>query len=465
MLIVTDGARPLRHHRRRRRARARARRHRHRLRRQLRARRRPRALRPGPRRRGDRPPGDGDRRRDLRLHQRQRHGGKPRCRGEIGFRPVDRRPTIRCCAAGSHAPHVREWWGDPEEELGFIRDMVEGRDTTRPFVIELDGAPVGYIQVWFIGHHQNATWIDDHPWLAELPVGRGRRRPLARRPRAAVAGHRLGRARRLRRAGCAPRATATIVIDPDPANARAVRAYAKAGFRPIPHLEGRTGDMLIMQYHPNAQTARHDRPDPPRDRLRARPLHHRPGRRQARRRRGAAQPLAAQAAAGRHPRGGLPEEHPDDRPDRRRQDRDLAPPRQARQGAVPQGRGDQVHRGRLRRPRRRADRPRPRRRRDRHDPRGRCASGSRPAPTRPPRTGCIDALAGEGARDQTREMFRRKLRVRRARRQGDRARGRRHLEPVPDDGDPRPARHGHGRAQPRRHLRQGLRRPPRSAAG
>ena len=76
----------------------------------------------------------------------------------------------------------------------------------------------------------------------------------------------------------------------------------------------------------------------------------------------------------------------------------------------------------------------------------------------------IDALAGDGARDQTREMFRRKLRVGRARRQGDRARGRRHLEPVPDDGDPRPARHGHGRAEPRRHLRQGLRRRPQGAA-
>ena len=71
----------------------------------------------------------------------------------------------------------------------------------------------------------------------------------------------------------------------------------------------------------------------------------------------------------------------------------------------------------------------------------------------------IDALAGDGARDQTREMFRRKLRVGRARRQGDRARGRRHLQPLPDDGHPRPARHGHGRAEPRRHLRQGLRRP------
>ena len=66
-------------------------------------------------------------------------------------------------------PHLREWWGDPDEELGFIRDMVEGRDTTLPFLITLGGEPVGYIQCWFIGHHQNETWIRDNPWLAALP--------------------------------------------------------------------------------------------------------------------------------------------------------------------------------------------------------------------------------------------------------------------------------------------------------
>jgi aminoglycoside 6'-N-acetyltransferase len=42
----------------------------------------------------------------------------------------------------------------------------------------------------------------------------------------------------------------TIIIDPDPENARAVRAYEKAGFRAIPRLLGRTGDTLIMQYDP-----------------------------------------------------------------------------------------------------------------------------------------------------------------------------------------------------------------------
>jgi len=168
----------------------------------------------------------------------------------IGFRPVGAEdyPLLRAWLA---EPHIREWWGDPAEELGFIRDMVEGRDTTRPFVIELDGSPVGYIQYWFIGHHQNGKWLDDHPWLAELPsdaVGVDLSIGDAARLSQGIGSAALAAfARRLLAGG-----HRTIVIDPDPDNARAVRAYGKAGFRPIPHLEGRTGDVLIMQYHPNA---------------------------------------------------------------------------------------------------------------------------------------------------------------------------------------------------------------------
>jgi len=164
----------------------------------------------------------------------------------IGFVPVT--PAhYKLLSQWLGEPHMQEWWGDPEEELGFIRDMVEGRDTTRPFLIAVDGTPVGYIQYWFIGHHQNETWIADHPWLAELPSA------------AVGVDISIGYADRLSK-GIGSAALAafvkkllgdghkTIIIDPDPANTRAVRAYEKAGFRPVPHLEGRTGDTLIMQY-------------------------------------------------------------------------------------------------------------------------------------------------------------------------------------------------------------------------
>lgn len=172
----------------------------------------------------------------------------------IGFRPVTQ-GDFSTLLAWLSAPHMREWWGDPEEELGFIRDMVEGRDSTRPFLITLADEPIGYIQYWFIGDHQNETWTRDHPWLSELPsdaigvdLSIGRADLLSQglgssALKAFVA--------RLRDEGYE-----TIIIDPDPGNRRAVRAYVKAGFRPVPHLEGRTGDTLIMQFHANANESK-----------------------------------------------------------------------------------------------------------------------------------------------------------------------------------------------------------------
>ena len=91
------------------------------------------------------------------------------------------------------------------------------------------------------------------------------------------------------------------------------------------------------------------------------------------------------AGAGRRDR---PEEHPDDRPDRRRQDRDRAPAGAARAVAVHQGRGVEVHRGRLRRPRRRVDGARSRRARRRHGARRAARGSARARPSRTPRSGC-----------------------------------------------------------------------------
>lgn len=153
------------------------------------------------------------------------------------------------------APHMRQWWGEPDEELGFIRDMVEGRDTTRPFLIVLGDVPVGYIQCWFLGDHQNAEWVRDHPWLAELSreaVGVDLSIDLADRLSKGIGSAALAAfANRLRTEG-----RDTIIIDPDPANTRAVRAYRKAGFRPIPQLEGRTRNVLLMHFEPNPTEVR-----------------------------------------------------------------------------------------------------------------------------------------------------------------------------------------------------------------
>ncbi|KAF5299645.1 hypothetical protein FQA39_LY19179 [Lamprigera yunnana] len=87
--------------------------------------------------------------------------------------------------------------------------------------------------------------------------------------------------------------------------------------------------------------------DAPGNRFRTRQPHRRPGQGQARRGDCAAQPLAPPAGGRRPAPRDHAQEHPDDWPHRRGQDRDCAPPGQAGGCALHQGGGDQVHRSGL----------------------------------------------------------------------------------------------------------------------
>ncbi len=164
----------------------------------------------------------------------------------ITFRPV-RSEDLPMLATWMARPHWQEWWGDPETELGHIRDMVEGRDTTRPFIFQVGGVDTGYIQIWFVEAQLGTNLVTDYPWLEVLPrdavgvdLSIARADDLSR-----GIGTRVLQAfvQKLRAEGFD-----RIVIDPDPANKRAVRAYSKAGFREIGDLSGKTDGCLLMEF-------------------------------------------------------------------------------------------------------------------------------------------------------------------------------------------------------------------------
>jgi RimJ/RimL family protein N-acetyltransferase len=165
---------------------------------------------------------------------------------DLSFRPLTLAdlPMLR---GWLEQPHCREWWGDPEVETGYVRDMIEGRDSTRPFIFEIGGAPVGYIQCWAIRDARVEPWLSMAPWVRDLPddavgvdLSIGDAALLSR-----GIGSRVLRAfvAKLRAEG-----HGTIIIDPDPANTRAVHAYEKAGFRVMPEFLGQTGDSLLMRW-------------------------------------------------------------------------------------------------------------------------------------------------------------------------------------------------------------------------
>src|ERR1035438_1866142 len=120
------------------------------------------------------------------------------------------------------------------------------------------------------------------------------------------------------------------------------------------------------------------RAHPPRNRARAGQARGGAGRRQARGGHRAAQPHSPPETAARDGRRGDAQEHPHDRSHRRRQDRDRAASGAAGQFAVPEGGGQQVHRSRLRGPRRGIHDPRPGGYRHRHGARRTPRRGCRP---------------------------------------------------------------------------------------
>jgi aminoglycoside 6'-N-acetyltransferase len=153
-----------------------------------------------------------------------------------GFRPIEKAdaPMLRTWL---EAPHVREWWGEPDRELELI-DEVFSLDWIDAFIVAHEEHPFAYIQCYdldsvepqpFPDQPRGARGVDQFIGPAEMVgVGHGSRFI------AAFARDQLGRG------------AARIVTDPDPANARAIACYRKAGFRILGPRATPDGPCLLM---------------------------------------------------------------------------------------------------------------------------------------------------------------------------------------------------------------------------
>jgi aminoglycoside 6'-N-acetyltransferase len=133
-------------------------------------------------------------------------------------------------------PHVVRWWGEPDQQF----DLVKG-DLDEPamdqFIVAHDARPFGYLQCY-----------DPMSWdncLGPQPVGTRGIDQFIGEADMLDCGHGSVFIRsfvdRLLTAG-RPR----IVTDPDPANARAIRAYEKVGFRKDRLIDTPAGRTLLM---------------------------------------------------------------------------------------------------------------------------------------------------------------------------------------------------------------------------
>ena len=152
------------------------------------------------------------------------------------FRPITAAdlPTVQQWLA---KPHVAKWWGDPAEQFALVSG-----DLTHPamdqFIVELDRRPFAYLQCYdpdawanhgFGALPRGARGIDQFIGEPDM-TGRGHGSSFIRAFLVALI-----------RAG-----TPRVLTDPDPANARAIRAYEKAGFRKDRMVDTPDGRALLM---------------------------------------------------------------------------------------------------------------------------------------------------------------------------------------------------------------------------
>ena len=140
-------------------------------------------------------------------------------------------------------PHVAQWWeGVPslaEVEADFV-PLMNDRSTTRAYVVLGDGRPIGYIQSYVALGSGEGWWPDEvDPGVRGIDQFLANVEDLGRGLGTAMIKAFITRL-------FADPDVSHIQTDPSPANARAIRCYEKAGFRPVRVVDTPDGPALLM---------------------------------------------------------------------------------------------------------------------------------------------------------------------------------------------------------------------------
>jgi aminoglycoside 6'-N-acetyltransferase len=152
------------------------------------------------------------------------------------FRPMsaDDLPLVKDWLA---RPHVVEWWGDTFEQFELVSADLEV-EAMDQFIVAAGDRPFGYLQCY-----DPQVWPDNG--LGDHPRGTRGIDQFIGEPDMVDRGHGSAFIRsfidNLIAAG-APR----VITDPDPKNARAIRAYEKAGFAKDKLVDTPDGIALLM---------------------------------------------------------------------------------------------------------------------------------------------------------------------------------------------------------------------------
>lgn len=152
------------------------------------------------------------------------------------FRPVTV-ADLALLAEWLEQPHVRRWWGAPEEALVSIGEHLSDQ-TVEPYTVTLDGRDFAFIQVADLDG-ENDTALDGQPKGTcgidqfigvETLLGKGHGPAFMAKF-----------CRKLFEKG-----KNRVLVDPHPDNIFAIRAYTKAGFQRLGETNTNYGRALLM---------------------------------------------------------------------------------------------------------------------------------------------------------------------------------------------------------------------------
>ena len=141
-------------------------------------------------------------------------------------------------------PALRQWWGDPAEQLALLTEDLDNPLMDQQIAC-LGGTPFGYVQSY-------SCAAGGAPQFADMPDDARAADTCIGVPEFLNKGHGAAMLRRYAQSLTTNVAPA-VVIDPDPSNERAVRAYRRADFRDIAIRPGEDGDQgLAMRFDPHS---------------------------------------------------------------------------------------------------------------------------------------------------------------------------------------------------------------------
>lgn len=138
------------------------------------------------------------------------------------------------------SPHIDGWWADAETEIALIEEDWDN-PAIEMNIVELDGVPFAYIQDYDAQAYFMPQYSDVQQGARAIDTFLGDTKFLG-------AGHGTGYISQ--RVQELTQKFGQVVVDPDPKNEIAIRAYTRAGFRKSRLTICEDGDLVQVMVHP-----------------------------------------------------------------------------------------------------------------------------------------------------------------------------------------------------------------------